>query len=76
MKFLETVGNGPAKKWLNFGGNPGHRLNTGIVFQIRHYWEIRKVSAMFFSLGFVCLFVNRITQHRKFFESIFVNFAV
>jgi len=56
MKFLETVGNGPAKKWLNFGANPDHRLNTGIVFQIRHYWETRKVSAMFFFTG-VCLTV-------------------
>jgi len=76
MKFSGTVGNGPLNKLLNFDGDPDHCLNTGIVFQIRHYWEIRKVSAMFFSLGFVCLFVNRITQHRKFFESIFVNFAV
>jgi len=31
------------KNWLNFGGNPDHRLDTGIVFQIRHYWEIWKV---------------------------------
>ena len=30
-------------KWLDFGGDPDHRLDTGIVFQIRHYWEIRKV---------------------------------
>ena len=34
---------GPMNKWLNFGGDPDHRLDTGIVFQIRHYWEIRKV---------------------------------
>jgi len=27
----------------NFGGDPAHRLDTGIVFRIRHYWEIRKV---------------------------------
>ena len=26
-----------------FGGDPAHRLDTGIVFRIRHYWEIRKV---------------------------------
>jgi len=31
------------KNWINFGGNPGHHLDTGIVFRIRHYWEIRKV---------------------------------
>ena len=30
-------------KWLNFGGNPDHRLDTGIVFRIHHYWEIWKV---------------------------------
>ena len=30
-------------KYLNFGGNPVHRLDTGIVFQIHHCWEIRKL---------------------------------
>ena len=30
-------------KWLNFGDDPDQCLNTGIVFQICHYWEIRKV---------------------------------
>ena len=30
-------------QWLNFGGDPDHRLDTGIVFRIRHYSEIRKV---------------------------------
>ena len=30
-------------KLLNFGGNLDHRLDTGIVFWICHYWEIRKV---------------------------------
>jgi len=43
MKFLVKVGNGPMKKRLNFGGDLNHRLDTGIVFRIRHYWEIRKV---------------------------------
>ena len=28
---------------LNFGGNPDNRLDTGIVFRLGHYWEIRKV---------------------------------
>jgi len=37
------VGNGPANKWLNFGDDPDHRLDKGIVFRIRHYWEIWKV---------------------------------
>jgi len=31
------------EKGLNFGGDPDHRLDTGIVFRIRHYWETRKV---------------------------------
>jgi len=39
MTFSGTVGNGPLNKWLNFGGNPGHRLDTEIVFRIRHCWE-------------------------------------
>jgi len=43
MKFSRKIGNGPMNKWLNFGGDPDHRLNTGIVFWIRHYLEIRKV---------------------------------
>jgi len=43
MKFSGKVGNGPVKKRLRFGGDPGQRLDTGIVFWIRHYWEIRKV---------------------------------
>jgi len=30
-------------KWLNLGGDASSRLDTGIVFWIRHYWEIRKV---------------------------------
>jgi len=43
MKFSGKVGNGPANKRLNFGVDPDHRLDTGIVFWISHYWEIRKV---------------------------------
>jgi len=30
MKFSGKVGNEPMNKWLNFGGNPDHRLDTGI----------------------------------------------
>ena len=43
MKFSEQVGNGPMNKRLNFGGDPDHRLDTRVVFRIRHYWKIRKV---------------------------------
>ena len=43
MKFSGYVGNGPVNKHLNFSGNPNHHQDTGIVFQLRHYWEIRKV---------------------------------
>jgi len=35
MKFTGKVGNGPRNKRLNFGGDPDHRLNTGIVFWIQ-----------------------------------------
>jgi len=30
-------------KWLNFHGDPDHHLDAGVVFQIRHCWEIRKL---------------------------------
>jgi len=43
MKSSRMVGNGRMNKWLNFGGDRGHRLDTGIVFRIRHYREIRKM---------------------------------
>jgi len=43
MKFSEKIGNGPSNKRLNFSGDPDHCLDTGTVFGIRHYWEIRKV---------------------------------
>jgi len=43
MKFSGKVGNGPMNKCLNFGGDPDHRLDTGIVFRIRHYRENCKV---------------------------------
>jgi len=43
MKFSAEVGNGPLNKRLHFDGDPDHRLNTGVIFRIHHYWEIRKV---------------------------------
>jgi len=43
MKFSGKVGNGSVNKRLHFGVDPDHRLATGIVFQIRHCWEVRKV---------------------------------
>jgi len=43
MKFSGKVGNGLMNKRLNFGGDPDHRLDTGIVFRIRHYCAIRKL---------------------------------
>jgi len=30
-------------KCSNFGGDPDHRLDTRIVFRIRHYWEMQKM---------------------------------
>jgi len=43
MKSSGKVRNGPLNKWLNFGGDPDHRLDTGIFFWIRNYWEMRKI---------------------------------
>jgi len=43
MKFSTRVGDGPTNKLLNFGIDPVHHLDTGIVYRIRQYWEIRKV---------------------------------
>jgi len=31
-KYSGKVGNGPMKKRQNFGGDPDHRLDTGIDF--------------------------------------------
>jgi len=42
MKFSEKVGNGPLNKRLNFGGDPDHVVDTGIIFRNSHYLEIRK----------------------------------
>jgi len=41
MRFSRKVGNRPMNKRSNFGDNPDYRLDTGIVCQIRHYWEIQ-----------------------------------
>ena len=30
MKFSGKVDNGPMNKWLNFGGDPDHRPDTGL----------------------------------------------
>jgi len=35
MKFSAKVDSGPVNKWLDFGGDTDHRLDTGIVFRIR-----------------------------------------
>jgi len=43
MKLSAKVSNGPMNKYLNFGGNRDHSLDTGIIFRIRHYWEVWKV---------------------------------
>jgi len=43
MKFSGKDGNRPMNKRLNFSGDLDHRLDTGIVFRIRHYREIWKV---------------------------------
>jgi len=43
IKFSGKVGNGPVNKRLTFGGDADHRVDTEIVFRIRHYWEIQRV---------------------------------
>jgi len=43
MKFSAKIGNGPVNKSLNFGCDPDDRLDTEIVFRIRHYRKIWKV---------------------------------
>jgi len=42
-EIFRKVGNRPMNRWLNFGGDPDHRLDIEIVFRIRQYWETRKV---------------------------------
>jgi len=32
MKFSGKVSNGPVSKWLNFSGDPDHRMDTEICF--------------------------------------------
>ena len=32
MKFSGKVGNGPVNNWLNFGGDPDHRLDKRDCF--------------------------------------------
>jgi len=44
MKFSGKVGNGTVNKRINFGSDVDHRLDIGIVFLTRHYWEILKVA--------------------------------
>ena len=42
-EIFRKIDNGPVNRCFNFGGDPNRRLDTGILFRIRHYWEIRKV---------------------------------
>jgi len=44
-EIYREVGNGSMKSLLNFGGDPDHRLDTGIVFRIRH-WEIHDAAVL------------------------------
>jgi len=43
VKFSGKVGKIASEQMIKVGGDPDHRLDTWIVFRIRHYWEIRKV---------------------------------
>jgi len=44
MNFSGKVDNGPTNSRLNFDGDPDHRLDTEIVFQIRYHYEIGKAG--------------------------------
>jgi len=44
MKCSWKAGNGPVNSLLNLGGNLDYRLDTGIFFRIRYYWEIGKAG--------------------------------
>jgi len=37
---------GKVEQLVKFGGDPDHRLDTRMVFRIRHYWEIRRDAAV------------------------------
>jgi len=50
--FQGALAMGQVNRWLNFGGSPFHHLDTGIVFWIRHYWEIWKVHPVIHSYWF------------------------
>jgi len=56
MKFSGKVGNDLMNKRLNFSSDLDHRLDTGIVFRIRHYWEIRKLVN-----GHSCILILQMT---------------
>jgi len=43
MKFSGNVGNGANEQTIKFRWRYGLRLDTGLVFRICHYWEVRKV---------------------------------
>jgi len=38
--------NGPVNKWLNFGGDMDHNLDTGIVFRICHVEPNRQMAGL------------------------------
>ena len=50
MKFSEKIGNGPMNKQLNFVGDPGHRLDTGIVYRTRYgrygKWLLKDINLL------------------------------
>jgi len=45
MKYSGKVGKEPVNKFLNFGDDPDHCLDTGIVFRIRREMMRKVVSA-------------------------------
>ena len=67
MKCSGNIGNVPVIKWLNFGGYRDHRLDTGIVFRIRHCWEIRKVVSDILVIKIILVLVLVSFQSNHFY---------
>jgi len=45
-EIFRKISKGPVSKWLNFGVNPDHCLDTVILFRIRHLEPIRQMAGL------------------------------
>jgi len=60
MKLPGKVGNAPVNKWVNFGGDPDHCLDTGTVFQIRHNWETGRYGKWLTDINLLVILIGQI----------------